>query len=225
MLTHSCLATDRCRRAPGPPLLSAVLLLGNVAFARAGDGDDDFAAVAPGESARAAKDVAHLLGLAERKVAFALTKRMFSSGHGSTAEVPLSCRQARDATDALAKAIYSGLFSWLVARVNASITAKGAGADGAAGKSKYRHVGILDIFGFEILRHNSFEQLCINFANEKLQQFFLTTVFDNEANQYKEEGVPWTPIEYADNKDIISLCEAQTTGSVDESPTRAPCCC
>ena len=75
-----------------------------------------------------------------------------------------------------------------------------------------RYIGLLDVYGFEFFAVNSFEQLCINFANEKLQQFFLQTVFENEATAYKEEGVPWTPIEYADNKEIISIVESTPNG-------------
>ena len=68
------------------------------------------------------------------------------------------------------------------------------------------------MYGFEFFEVNSFEQLCINFANEKLQNFFLKTVFDSEEKVYKEEGVPWVPIKYADNKDVIDLCENSTSG-------------
>ena len=68
------------------------------------------------------------------------------------------------------------------------------------------------MYGFEYFEVNSFEQLCINFANEKLQNFFLKTVFDSEEKVYKEEGVPWVPIKYADNKDVIDLCENSTSG-------------
>jgi myosin heavy subunit len=68
------------------------------------------------------------------------------------------------------------------------------------------------VYGFEYFEVNSFEQLCINFANEKLQNFFLKTVFDSEEKVYKEEGVPWVPITYADNKDVIDLCENSMNG-------------
>ena len=87
-----------------------------------------------------------------------------------------------------------------------------------------RYIGLLDVYGFEFFEVNSFEQLCINFANEKLQQFFLSTVFENEANTYKEEGIPWMPVPYADNKPIIDLCEDGTTGiyKLLDSQCRAP---
>ena len=74
-----------------------------------------------------------------------------------------------------------------------------------------RYIGLLDVYDwfFDV---NSFEQLCINFANEKLQQFFLVTVFTAEEQVYKDEGVPWTPIPYADNKLVISIIEEQPEG-------------
>ena len=75
-----------------------------------------------------------------------------------------------------------------------------------------RYIGLLDVYGFEFFDVNSFEQLCINFANEKLQQFFLVTVFTAEEQVYKDEGVPWTPIPYADNKLVISIIEEQPEG-------------
>ena len=111
--------------------------------------------------------------------------------------------QARIACDALVKIMYARLFSYLVMRINSTVDSKEVSS---------RYIGLLDVYGFEFFAVNSFEQLCINFANEKLQQFFLQTVFENEGVAYKEEGIPWTPIPYADNKAIIDLCEAPTTG-------------
>ena len=125
--------------------------------------------------------------------------------------------QAGAARDALVKIMYARLFDWLVARINVTVDAPGE-------KNSSRYIGLLDVYGFEFFAVNSFEQLCINFANEKLQQFFLQTVFENEANAYKEEGIPWTPIAYADNKDIIELCEKPTTGiySILDNACRTP---
>ena len=75
-----------------------------------------------------------------------------------------------------------------------------------------KYIGLLDVYGFEFFETNSFEQLCINFANEKLQQYFLVTVFTGEEQQYKEEGIPWTPIPYSDNAEIIDLIENTKNG-------------
>ena len=98
---------------------------------------------------------------------------------------------------------YSRLFTFVVARINAAV-------EGSARCA--RHIGLLDVYGFEWFEVNSFEQLCINFANEKLQQFFLVTVFESEKEAYKAEGVPWEPIPYADNAPIIAILEASPHG-------------
>ena len=110
------------------------------------------------------------------------------------------------ARDSLVKIMYDRLFTYLVTRINATV-------DDAASAKMY--IGLLDVYGFEFFEVNSFEQLCINFANEKLQQFFLETVFSGEAQVHTDEGVPWTPIEYADNKGIIAVIEEQPRGSTD----------
>ena len=99
--------------------------------------------------------------------------------------------------------MYSRLFTWMVGRIT--------GATSRPAEMK-RYIGLLDVYGFEFFDVNSFEQLCINFANEKLQQFFLVTVFTAEEQVYKDEGVPWTPIPYADNKLVISIIEEQPEG-------------
>ena len=109
-----------------------------------------------------------------------------------TTRVPLDMQKALYARDALAKALYAKLFEWLVKAVNDRISG-GAAVDA-------RYVGLLDVFGFEFFgTNNSFEQLVINFANEKLQQFFLKFVFKAEEAEYEAECVRWTPIEYQDN--------------------------
>eukprot|EP00966_Prymnesium_polylepis_P226560 5241027-Prymnesium_polylepis.1 len=99
--------------------------------------------------------------------------------------------------------MYARLFDALVVRINSAIDRS---------KEAQQYIGLLDVYGFEFFQVNSFEQLCINFANEKLQQFFLVTVFSSEEAIYKEEGVPWNPVPYADNKDIISLIEGAGNG-------------
>lgn len=95
--------------------------------------------------------------------------------------------QALDARDAFAKALYSSLFSWLVARVN-HIVYKGTKQTAA--------ISILDIFGFENFTENSFEQLCINYANENLQFYFNKHIFKLEQQEYAKEKIDWTTINY-----------------------------
>jgi len=99
----------------------------------------------------------------------------------------LNIDQALDARDAFAKALYSSLFSWLVARVN-HIVYKGTKQTAA--------ISILDIFGFENFTENSFEQLCINYANENLQFYFNKHIFKLEQQEYAKEKIDWTTINY-----------------------------
>eukprot|EP00466_Bigelowiella_natans_P015699 jgi/Bigna1/127316/aug1.4_g2024 len=112
--------------------------------------------------------------------------------------VTLSAQQATSARDALAKFAYEKLFDWLVEKVNLVVKAKK--------KARYS-IGILDIFGFEIFEHNSFEQLCINFTNEKLQQFFNFHTFKQEEKCYQEEGIRYAKVPYIDNQPVLDLIE------------------
>ena len=98
----------------------------------------------------------------------------------------------------LPKAIYFNLFDWIVERVNVSLKARGAISNS---------IGILDIYGFEIFERNSFEQLCINYVNEKLQQIFIQLTLKAEQEEYAREQIKWTPIKYFDNKVVCSLIE------------------
>ena len=100
--------------------------------------------------------------------------------------------------DALAKAIYYNMFDWIVGRVNVSLRARGT--------ISYS-IGILDIYGFEIFERNSFEQLCINYVNEKLQQIFIQLTLKTEQEEYAREQIQWTPIKYFDNKVVCELIE------------------
>ena len=124
---------------------------------------------------------------------------------GETALVELTPQKAAGARDALVKIMYSRLFAFLVGRINRTTHKP---------QLSRRYIGLLDVYGFEWFEVNSFEQLCINFANEKLQQFFLVTVFESEKQAYKAEGVPWEPIPYADNAPIIAILEASPHGAM-----------
>ncbi|EER45289.1 myosin-1 [Histoplasma capsulatum H143] len=132
----------------------------------------------------------------------ALTLRIMETARGgrrgSVYEVPLNVVQATAVRDALAKALYFNMFDWIVQRVNASLAARG---------SVENSIGILDIYGFEIFEKNSFEQLCINYVNEKLQQIFIQLTLKTEQEEYAREQIKWTPITYFDNKVVCSLIE------------------
>ncbi|XP_047321544.1 myosin-15 [Impatiens glandulifera] len=107
--------------------------------------------------------------------------------------------------DALAKTIYSRLFDWLVEKINRSI-----GQD----QSSKMQIGVLDIYGFECFKSNSFEQFCINFANEKLQQHFNEHVFKMEQEEYQKEEINWSYIEFIDNQDVLDLIEKKPIGII-----------
>uniref|UniRef100_A0A674EZV4 Myosin IB n=1 Tax=Salmo trutta TaxID=8032 RepID=A0A674EZV4_SALTR len=106
------------------------------------------------------------------------------------------------ARDALAKNLYSRLFSWLVTRINESIKAK----------TRHKVMGVLDIYGFEIFEDNSFEQFIINYCNEKLQQIFIELTLREEQEEYVREGIEWTNIEYFNNAVICDLIENNQNG-------------
>ena len=103
------------------------------------------------------------------------------------------------------------LFEWLVSAVNRSLVDSDPATGGGGGAERF--IGLLDVFGFEFFgTNNSFEQLAINFANEKLQQFFLKYVFKAEEAEYATESVRYTPVEYQDNQGCIDLIEKSPTG-------------
>ncbi|RHZ47814.1 class I myosin myoA [Aspergillus thermomutatus] len=177
-------------------MLAAILWIGNVQFAE----DDSGNAAITDQSV--VDYVAYLLEVDAAQVHKAFTIRVMETARGgrrgSIYEVPLNTVQALAVRDALAKAIYFNLFDWIVQRVNASLTARGQVANS---------IGILDIYGFEIFEKNSFEQLCINYVNEKLQQIFIQLTLKAEQDEYAREQIQWTPIKYFDNKVVCSLIE------------------
>ncbi|XVF57182.1 hypothetical protein PTKIN_Ptkin06aG0183400 [Pterospermum kingtungense] len=117
----------------------------------------------------------------------------------------LDPRSATFSRDGLAKTIYSGLFDWLVDKINKSI--------GQDPNSKSL-IGVLDIYGFESFKANSFEQFCINFTNEKLQQHFNQHVFKMEQEEYTKEEIDWSYIEFVDNQDVLDLIEKKPGGII-----------
>lgn len=136
----------------------------------------------------------------------------------------LNLSKVERAIEALMKATYGALFEYIVHKVNTSIT---------VGDSNYTHgsdntafIKILDIFGFESFEVNSFEQLCINYCNESLQQQFNKHVFKLEQEEYEKEGIEWSFISFPDNQDILDLIEKKHTGIfsiLDEQCKLAKC--
>ncbi|XP_012505369.1 PREDICTED: unconventional myosin-VIIb [Propithecus coquereli] len=118
---------------------------------------------------------------------------------------PLNIAQAADRRDAFAKGIYGHLFLWIVKKINTAIFTPLSQDP----KNVRKAIGLLDIFGFENFQNNSFEQLCINFANEHLQQFFVQHVFTMEQEEYRSEGIAWDYIHYTDNRPTLDLLALQ----------------
>lgn len=174
-------------------MLAAVLWTGNITFAE----DKDGYAIVKDQSV--VDFLAYLLEVDPAQVVSAITIRILTPRNGEIIESPANPSQAVSTRDALAKAIYDNLFDWIVERVNVSLKARDTTANS---------IGILDIYGFEIFQKNSFEQLCINYVNEKLQQIFIQLTLKTEQEEYAREQIQWTPIKYFDNKIVCDLIES-----------------
>lgn len=151
--------------------------------------------------------ILQLLGCIEIELKAALTNRTIEA-RGDVVTSPLNRDTAIYARDALAKAIYDRLFTWLVKRINSSLHSN------AMNRKKNQVMGILDIYGFEVFPKNSFEQFCINYCNEKLQQLFIELTLKSEQEEYDREGIEWIPIQYFDNKVICNLIEEKHKGII-----------
>ncbi|KAI8458623.1 myosin I [Phakopsora pachyrhizi] len=177
-------------------MLAIVLWLGNAQYAENEEGN----AYVTDESV--AEFIAYLMETDVNMVKKVLTSRTMETQRGmrrgSVYEVPLNAVQAAAARDALAKAIYNNLFEWIVARVNISMKSKTTASN---------VIGVLDIYGFEIFDNNSFEQLCINYVNERLQQIFIELTLKKEQEEYAAEKITWTPIKFFNNKIVCDLID------------------
>ncbi|NWS22557.1 MYO7A protein, partial [Pachyramphus minor] len=178
-------------------LLAAILHMGNLQYeARTYDNLDACEVVQSASLITAAS----LLEVEPQDVMNCLTSRTIIT-KGETVSTPLSMEQALDVRDAFVKGIYGRLFVWIVEKINAAIYRPPS----QELKSIRRSIGLLDIFGFENFTVNSFEQLCINFANENLQQFFVRHVFKLEQEEYNLENINWQHIEFTDNQDALDM--------------------
>uniref|UniRef100_A0AAQ4R7Q5 Myosin 1D n=1 Tax=Gasterosteus aculeatus aculeatus TaxID=481459 RepID=A0AAQ4R7Q5_GASAC len=161
-------------------ILATILHLGNLAFGVDGD-------VTLIENTKLVSVIRELLSTKEEKVEKALLYRTVSTGR-DVIEKQHTAQEAGYGRDALAKAMYERLFCWIVGRINDVIEVKNYDAR-VHGKNTV--IGVLDIYGFEIFQNNSFEQFCINYCNEKLQQLFIQLVLKQEQEEYQREGIPW----------------------------------
>ncbi|KAM6217467.1 unconventional myosin-VIIb [Rhynchocyon petersi] len=178
-------------------LLAAILHLGNVTFTAAVFENLDSSEVM---EAPAFPIVMKLLEVPHQELQDCLTKHSIVI-RGEFVTRPLNITQAADRRDAFVKAIYGHLFLWIVKKINAAIFTPPSQDP----KHVRWAIGLLDIFGFENFQNNSFEQLCINLANEHLQQFFVQHVFTMEQEEYHMENITWNYIHYTDNRNTLEL--------------------
>lgn len=183
--------------------ITVVMQLGNLTFS-AKHGDHEASAIS---SRNELDDLIDLVGIPARELEAALTERLMTT-RGETFKVPLKPDAAKDSCDAFAKEIYSKVFLWLVREINDATCAE-INYTGDR-KTGFGVIGLLDIFGFESFPINGFEQLCINYANEKLQQKFTKDIFQTVQEEYKFEGIALDDIRYDDNSDVLALIESRT---------------
>ncbi|XP_054661260.1 unconventional myosin-If [Grus americana] len=174
-------------------IVAGILHLGNISFREEGN----YARV---ENADSLAFPAYLLGIDQDRLNEKVTSRKMDSKWGGRSEsitVTLNVEQAAYTRDALAKGLYARIFDFLVESINRAM------------QKPYEEysIGVLDIYGFEIFQKNGFEQFCINFVNEKLQQIFIELTLKAEQEEYVQEGIKWTQIQYFNNKVVCDLIE------------------
>uniref|UniRef100_A0AAY4CPH0 Unconventional myosin-Ic n=1 Tax=Denticeps clupeoides TaxID=299321 RepID=A0AAY4CPH0_9TELE len=184
--------------------VASVLHMGNTQF-----GEDEFGETHITSDAQL-KSAASLLGVDGAELSQALTHRKITA-KGEEMISPLNLEQALAARDALAKAVYGRMFTWLVEKINQSLAFKN---DMYYSDKSASVIGLLDIYGFEVFQHNSFEQFCINYCNEKLQQLFIELTLKSEQEEYEAEGIAWEPVNYFNNKIICDLIEEKHKGII-----------
>ncbi|KAL7551539.1 hypothetical protein ACHAWF_014727, partial [Thalassiosira exigua] len=224
--------SDRAEKDVVLSVVAVVLHVGNVGFEK-DTGDDGHStgdkAQMTASSADSLATACALLGLDEAKVSEAMLTKLLSVG-GETIDKPEGVAQASNKRDAFAKLVYSSLFVWLVRKVNATLASEAEGDATSSSSSSpaangdgevfspppraYRgpprpsgFIGVLDIYGFENFDANGFEQLLINYANEKLQRHFNRHLFEVEQSLYSSEGVDWMYITFNDNRPCLDLIE------------------
>ncbi|XP_053593137.1 unconventional myosin-IXa isoform X2 [Microplitis demolitor] len=188
-------------------VLSAVLLLGNVEFQprKSYHHHDEAVGV---KNPEVVAIISELLRVKQETLLAALTAKR-ARASGETLVINYRLPEAIAARDAMAKCLYGALFDWIVLQVNHALLSKKDTLRDHQGHS----IGVLDIFGFEDFKTcNSFEQLCINYANEQLQHYFNQHVFQYEQREYRKQGIRWTDIGFSDNSGCLNLIEGKPNG-------------
>ncbi|XP_069137076.1 unconventional myosin-IXb-like isoform X9 [Argopecten irradians] len=185
-------------------VLSAVLQLGNMEFKKKGDQHHDESVTIKDETT--VQIISNLLKVKEKTLTEALTQKKTTAG-GETVVMNYKMVDALANRDTMAKCLYGALFDWIVLKVNQALLAKRHNSD-----HQGNSIGVLDIFGFEDFKKNSFEQFCINYANEHLQYYFNQHIFKFEQEEYKKEGIQWKNIEFIDNTGCLELFANKSNG-------------
>jgi len=180
-------------------ILAALLHLGNIRYKAKVINNLD-ATELTGPSQLSANLAAKFLKVDPKHLAEALTTRTIFA-HGDTVVSMMNSQQSQDVRDAFVKGIYGKMFVWIVKKINSAIFKEVS----LNTNTKRTSIGVLDIFGFENFTINSFEQFCINYANENLQQFFVRHIFKLEQEEYNTEHINWQHIEFIDNQEALDL--------------------
>uniref|UniRef100_A0A8B9CSH3 Myosin IXA n=1 Tax=Anser brachyrhynchus TaxID=132585 RepID=A0A8B9CSH3_9AVES len=184
-------------------LLSAILHLGNIRYKKKTYRDDSIDICNP----EILPIVSDLLEVKEEMLFEALVTRKTVTV-GEKLILPYKLAEAVTVRNSMAKSLYSALFDWIVFRINHALL----NSKDMEESTKTLSIGVLDIFGFEDYENNSFEQFCINFANERLQHYFNQHIFKLEQEEYRAEGISWHNIDYIDNSGCINLISKKPTG-------------
>jgi myosin heavy subunit len=188
-------------------ILSVVLLLGNVEFGQVTNADASQTTSVADSHKDTLEKCAKVLGVQAELLEKALCYRK-TGARGSVYYVPNTIVEAGLARDAMTKMVYSQCFDWLIVKINLSL-ASDSPAEGSDPASE-THIRVLDIFGFETFETNSFEQICINYCNEKLHNFFNKYIFKLEQDEYERQEIQVPTIEFQDNQPCLDLLDAKS---------------
>ncbi|XP_034411115.1 unconventional myosin-IXb isoform X2 [Cyclopterus lumpus] len=183
-------------------ILSAILHLGNVTYTQSED--THVLDVGPAE---VLSTLSNLLKVKKELLVKTLTERRVVTAN-TTSVSQYTLQEASTVRDSMAKCLYSALFDWIILHINHAMFNRRDMEESVPCLS----IGVLDMFGFENLQTNSFEQLCINYTNEKLQHYINQHVFKLEQEDYVAEGITWQTIDYTDNSGCIQLISQKSTG-------------
>uniref|UniRef100_I3KQL8 Myosin IXB n=1 Tax=Oreochromis niloticus TaxID=8128 RepID=I3KQL8_ORENI len=186
-------------------ILSALLHLGNVTFTQSEDPPG--LEVGPPEVLSILSD---LLKVEEESLVNTLIKRKMITA-SFTIALPYTLDEAVAMRDSMAKSLYGALFDWIILHINHATMNRRDMEESVSCLS----IGVLDMFGFENLQSNSFEQLCINYANETLQCYINQNIFRLEQEEFAAEGIAWKNIEFSDNTDCVQLFDKKSIGLFD----------